>query len=145
MCMRCGWEFGHTMKNAWVILVNENFTETTLIPWPDDEKINPHFLKDTDDNDMFVVKRFIADSWDEAKKYYNELINDPDKNPGWKRPSDWQYEEDWGSLVWNMRMNKNVQKRRAYVEAHGFIVCPECKTEHTALTITCRNCNYKAL
>jgi hypothetical protein len=66
-----------------------------------------------------------------------------DINPNWKRPANWSWPEDWGSPNWNKRMkkvNKDIaEKRRKY----GFKKCPKCGTEHTALTLSCRECMYQ--
>jgi hypothetical protein len=72
------------------------------------------------------------------------MVRNPDDiNPNWKRPANWKYKEDWGSPNWEKRMEetfKNInEKRRKY----GFKICPKCGTEHTNLTLTCRECMYQ--
>jgi hypothetical protein len=69
-------------------------------------------------------------------------MSDPKRNPGWKRPADWKYEEDWNSPAWNERMKKVREELAAKREAYGFDVCPACETEHTTKTLVCRNCGY---
>jgi predicted RNA-binding Zn-ribbon protein involved in translation (DUF1610 family) len=68
---------------------------------------------------------------------------DPKRNPGWVRPADWMYEEDWGSPAWKERMAKNNAEAQGNREKYGFDICPKCGTEHTARTITCRECGHK--
>lgn len=66
-------------------------------------------------------------------------------NPNWERPSDWpEHFPDFGSPMWERlmwRRDKRLMERRT---KFGFGECPECGTMHTALTLTCRNCEYKA-
>lgn len=64
-------------------------------------------------------------------------------NPGWHRPDDWKYEEDWNSPAWRLRMQKVNSEIRELREKYGFIKCPQCETEHTSKTICCRECGYK--
>lgn len=64
-------------------------------------------------------------------------------NPGWKRPSDWKYEEDWNSPAWRARMAEVNRELREKRNKYGFVKCPSCKTIHTAYTLMCRNCDYK--
>lgn len=66
-------------------------------------------------------------------------------NPDWKRPDDWPYEEDWDSPAWEARMKKLEEKIKIRRENYGFITCPKCGTDHTGKTLTCRNCEFRAL
>lgn len=72
------------------------------------------------------------------------MADDPKKNPNWRRPSDWPYEEDWGSEVWKTRMARHDAALGATVREHGFLICPKCGIEHTAPTLTCRICGRHA-
>lgn len=70
-------------------------------------------------------------------------MNDKLRNPNWKRPDNWKYEEDWGSPAWNERMEvvmKRINERR---EKEGFSLCPNCKTQHTSKTLMCRECGLR--
>lgn len=71
-------------------------------------------------------------------------MDDPNRNPGWKRPPDWPYEEDWDSPAWRERMRKSVAKIAALRERFGFTQCPRCGVEHTTKTLVCRGCNHRA-
>jgi rubrerythrin len=70
----------------------------------------------------------------------------PKCNPGWRRPPDWKYEEDWGSPVWKERMRvdrEKVDEKRARI---GFHYCPKCNEQHgPGMTLTCRLCGYVAV
>lgn len=71
---------------------------------------------------------------------------DPDLiNPGWVRPADWKYAEDWDSPAWRRRMAESerigAERRRKY----GFITCPACKMGHTNFTLSCRECGHKCI
>jgi hypothetical protein len=72
-------------------------------------------------------------------------MRDPDLvNPGWERPPDWKWDEDWNSPKWKRKMaviEANGAQRRL---KFGFIYCPACKMGHTNYTITCRNCGHQA-
>lgn len=70
---------------------------------------------------------------------------DPDKqNPGWKRPADWPFEEDWDSPAWQQRMRQVRDQTAKKREEYGFSQCPKCGTQHTGRTLSCRNCSYRA-
>lgn len=70
---------------------------------------------------------------------------DPDiVNPGWKRHDDWQYEEDWNSPRWRRKIAKIDKQIGQNRKDYGFIECPKCATIHTGLTLSCRECEYKA-
>ena len=66
-------------------------------------------------------------------------------NPGWERPSDWPYEEDWGSPAWKRRMAETHAASMKLREEHGFLDCPKCRVFHTAKTLACRVCDYRVL
>ena len=70
-------------------------------------------------------------------------MSDRNRNPGWIRPDDWPYDEDYGSEAWKERMAASEAKSWERRKKWGFIVCPECKTGHTNVTLTCRGCSYK--
>jgi len=55
-------------------------------------------------------------------------------NPNWTRPDNWKWED---------RMNVMWASIAARNEKHGFIVCPQCDTEHTRKTVSCRECEHK--
>lgn len=69
-------------------------------------------------------------------------MDDSKRNPGWERPADWPYEEDWGSAVWKERMKKSNENLSRLRKEVGFLTCPSCQQEHTALTLTCRRCEF---
>jgi DNA-binding PadR family transcriptional regulator len=71
---------------------------------------------------------------------------DPKKNPNWKRPYDWPYDEDYGSPAWLERGAKNAAARRALVDEHehGFEVCPKCGAPQTGKTWRCGTCGHLA-
>lgn len=69
---------------------------------------------------------------------------DPDLvNPDWERKDDWPFEEDWQSPKWKRRDKRTWRKIQIGRDLYGFATCPECRTDHTALTITCRGCGYQ--
>lgn len=72
------------------------------------------------------------------------MTDDPKRNPGWKRPPGWKFEEDWGSPAWEERERKVYAQLQELRDKYGFIVCPNCKVEHTTTTIVCRVCGHKA-
>jgi len=72
------------------------------------------------------------------------VMNDRLRNPGWKRPADWPYEEDWDSPAWKERLRASHEKAMKLREKYGFICCPACNVGHTNKTICCRNCGHKA-
>ena len=72
------------------------------------------------------------------------MTDDPKRNPGWKRPADWPYEEDWDSPAWRERMRKRMAEIAEQREREGFIDCPRCKTQHTGKTLVCRVCGFRA-
>jgi hypothetical protein len=70
-------------------------------------------------------------------------LRDPDLcNPGWVRPDNWFYEEDWDSPAWRRRIAENRRKIQEFIDEFGFTKCPECGTGHTAKTLCCRNCEF---
>jgi len=72
------------------------------------------------------------------------MTDDPNRNPGWVRPADWTFPEDWNSPAWKERMAATYKERAEKRRAFGFTTCPQCGQEHTALTLTCRNCEFMA-
>jgi ribosomal protein L32 len=73
------------------------------------------------------------------------MADDPKRNPGWNRPPDWKYEEDWNSPAWKERMRQVRERLAADTAAHGFEVCPKCGQAHNGKTLRCRACNYYQL
>ena len=72
------------------------------------------------------------------------MERDPnDINPNWKRPSDWKYKADWDSPNWKKWRTEDNKRIGKLLEKYGFSLCPNCNTQHTALTFMCRNCSYK--
>jgi hypothetical protein len=74
------------------------------------------------------------------------MTADPKRNPGWKRPPGWVYEEDWGSPAWIERMRIANEERQRRLLRYGFHDCPACGVQHgPGMTLTCRVCGHKAV
>lgn len=72
------------------------------------------------------------------------MLTEDKRNPDWKRPADWPYEEDFDSKVWKEKMKALDEKMRIRRREFGFTHCPACGSDHTNFTLMCRNCGHKA-
>lgn len=77
------------------------------------------------------------------RKQEMDMLTEDKRNPDWKRPADWPYDEDFGSKVWNGKMKALDAKLRERNKRIGFTHCPKCGSDHTNFTVVCRNCSYK--
>lgn len=76
-------------------------------------------------------------AWETRLHFWGPLASADDGRGGV-----WGHPMDWGSPAWEKMMRAHYKEIAKVWQQYGFETCPKCGTQHTGITLCCRNCNH---